>query len=262
MKYQNIFDSHAHYDARQFAPDRDELLQQLPAQGVCAAISCADSEKSCVRNLKLAEQYEYIYATCGVHPHNAKDTDWSTFAAKLRTYLAHPKCVAVGEIGLDYHYDFSPREVQRELFVRQLELAKALDLPVVVHEREAYADVLHLLQQYKPKGVLHCFSGSVEGAREILDLGMYIGLGGAVTFRNAKKPVAVAAAVPLDRLLLETDCPYMTPVPFRGKRNDSALIPYTAQVISSLHGVSVQELLDQTCDNACRLFGIARDVVI
>ena len=166
------------------------------------------------------------------------------------------KVVAVGEVGLDYHYDFSPRERQLEIFERQLILANKLDLPVIVHDREAHEDTMRLLIKHKPRGVVHCFSGSAEMAREIVKLGMYIGIGGAVTFKNAKKPVEVVEYLPLDRLLLETDAPYMTPVPFRGQRCDSAHIAYTAEKIAEIKGIDVQKLIDICNENAKRLFGI------
>ena len=164
--------------------------------------------------------------------------------------------VGIGEIGLDYHYDFSPRELQKEIFELQLKLSKELDLPVIVHDREAHEDTMTLLKKYRPKGVVHCFSGSVEMAREVLKLGMYIGLGGAVTFKNAKKPVAVAAATDIDRILLETDCPYMAPVPFRGMRCSSDMIAYSAQTIASVKNMDVQTLVDAATENTKRLFGI------
>ena len=165
-----------------------------------------------------------------------------------------PKVVAVGEIGLDYYWYTVPKDVQIKAFERQLVLANELDLPVIVHDREAHADTMMLLQKHRPRGVLHCFSGSVETMQEAVKLGFYIGLGGAVTFKNAKKPLAVAAAVPLDRLLLETDCPYMAPVPFRGKRNDSSLIAYVAETIAAVRGMEPQVLIDQCRENADRLF--------
>ena len=168
------------------------------------------------------------------------------------------KIVAVGEIGLDYHFaENPPREVQKSAFAAQLELAARYDLPVIIHDREAHADTLELLQKYRPRGVVHCFSGSVEMMREVLALGMYIGLGGAVTFKNAKMPLRVAAAVPLDRLLNETDCPYMAPVPCRGTRCDSSLIPYSAEVIATARGITAQEVLDAGCRNAQALFGVS-----
>jgi len=255
--YTAIFDSHAHYDDAAFDSDRDSVLTALPAQGVCGVLNCADSHESCLKTLELAGRYSYIYAACGVHPHNAENTDWCVFEGQLRGFLREERCVAVGEIGLDYHYDFSPREAQLDLFERQLRLALELDMPVVVHDREAHADCLRLLKLYRPKGVMHCYSGSVEMAEELIAFGMYLGLGGAVTFPNAKKPRTVAAWVPQDRLLLETDCPYMTPVPFRGKRNSSAWIPYTAEAIAALRGTDAQTILNITEENTCRLFGIS-----
>ena len=228
----NIFDSHAHYDSEAFNDDRKELLHALPSQGVCGIINCASDMASAITSLELADEFDFIYAACGVHPHEAEGCKQG-YIDVLRKLCSEEKCVAVGEIGLDYHYDFSPRDIQKKVFEEQIVLAKELDLPIIVHDREAHEDTLELLKKYKPKGVVHCFSGSVEMAKEIVKLGMYIGLGGAVTFKNARKPLEVAAYVPDDMLVIETDCPYMTPVPFRGKRCDSSYIPYTAEVIAS-----------------------------
>ena len=248
-----IFDSHAHYNDEAFAEDRDALLASLPAQGVVGVINCATDLPTCEETLALAAQYPFLYAACGVHPHEAaaQPADW---LARIRDYCKRPKCVAVGEIGLDYHYDFSPRDVQQAFFAAQLELANALELPVIVHDRESHEDTLRLLRQYRPQGVVHCFSGSAEMAKECVALGLYIGLGGATTFKNARKPLEVAAAVPADRLLIETDCPYMTPVPFRGSRNDSSYIPYAAQAIAAARGTTPEAVLTQTRANANRLF--------
>ena len=251
-----IIDTHAHYDDEQFAPDRAELLTALPEQGVSRVISCGCDVESSLFNRELCRQYGYIFFAAGLHPENLegctqKDLD------EIEAILTDEKCVAVGEIGLDYHWMSSTKEKQRAFFEAQLELANRLGLPVIVHDREAHADTLELLQKYKPRGVVHCFSGSVEMAREVLKLGMYIGLGGAVTFKNAVKPVEVAAMVPDDRLLVETDAPYMTPVPFRGKRCDSRHIAYTAERLAGIRGVDTQDLLDKTCQNAKDLFGIA-----
>ena len=251
----NIFDSHAHYDSDAFDADRKELLSALPEQGVCGIINCGSDMASSLKSLELADEFDYIYAACGVHPHEAEDCKQG-YISVLEKFCKEKKCVAVGEIGLDYHYDFSPRDIQQRVFEEHLILAKELDLPVIIHDREAHEDTLNLLKKYKPKGVVHCFSGSVEMAKEIVKLGMYIGLGGAVTFKNARKPREVAEYVPADRLLIETDCPYMTPVPFRGKRCDSSFIPYTAEVIAEVRGVTPQEILDLTKANANKLFGL------
>jgi TatD DNase family protein len=253
----NIFDSHAHYDDEAFNDDRADVIAGLPAQGICGVVNCGSNKDSSLSSLKLSETYSYFYAACGIHPHNAGDAQIMDFLQELPRLTAHEKCVAIGEIGLDYHYDFSPREVQNSIFEKQLILAVELDMPVIVHDREAHEDMLRLLRKYKPRGVMHCFSGSTETAAEIVKLGMYIGLGGAVTFKNAKKPLEAARFVPAERLLIETDCPYMAPVPYRGKRCDSAMIPYTAQVIAGIRGVDTQSLLDLTAKNAKDLFATA-----
>jgi TatD DNase family protein len=210
---------------------------------------------SSLTSLELADGFDFIYAACGVHPHEAEGCKQG-YLPVLKKLCSEEKCVAVGEIGLDYHYDFSPRDVQQKVFEQQLVLAKELDLPVIVHDREAHEDTLNLLKKYKPRGVVHCFSGSAEMAKEIVKLGMYIGLGGAVTFKNARKPREVAAEVPADKLLIETDCPYMTPVPHRGERCDSSYIPFTASVLAEVRGVTAQEILDLTKKNAEELFGV------
>ena len=251
----NIFDSHAHYDSEAFNDDRKELLSALPLQGVCGIINCGSDMASSLKSLELADEFDFVYAACGIHPHEAEGCK-DGYLAVLKKLCGEAKCVAVGEIGLDYHYDFSPRDIQQRVFEEQLVLAKELDLPVIIHDREAHEDTLNLLKKYKPKGVVHCFSGSVEMAKEIVKLGMYIGLGGAVTFKNARKPREVAEYVPSEMLLIETDCPYMTPVPFRGKRCDSSFIPYTAEVIAEARGVTPQEILDLTRVNANKLFGL------
>ena len=219
-----IFDTHAHYDAEQFDDDRDLVLTDLPEQGVCAVIQCATDPNSIQKSLALAEQYPYIRVAVGIHPEAVAQAtpDWMDI---LRKAAAHPSVCAIGEIGLDYYWkDNAPREVQLDWCRKQIELAKELDLPVIFHDREAHEDTLRLLQEMRPRGVLHCFSGSVEMMREIVALGMYVGLGGAATFKNARKPVEVAAALPADRLLLETDAPYMAPVPCRGRRCTSFMI--------------------------------------
>ena len=253
--YKNIFDTHAHYDDSRFDEDRDELLSSLCSKGVTNIINCGCDYKSCLTTLELAEKYDFVYAALGVHAHEAEEATEEDFR-KIKELYSHKKVVAVGEIGLDYHYDFSPRERQTEVFERQIVLAKELDLPIIVHDRESHEDTMKLLKKYRPKGVVHCFSGSVEMAKEIVKLGMYIGLGGAVTFKNARKPLEVAEYLPMEYLLLETDAPYMTPVPFRGQRCDSSHIAYTAEKIAEVKGMDVQELIDRCNENSRRLFGI------
>ncbi len=251
--YQNIFDSHAHYDDEKFDPDRAEIIESLPEKGVCHVVNIACDMPSCETGIALTEAYPFFYCSVGVHPHAA-----SSFIPGdldiLAGYTSRSKVAAIGEIGLDYHYDFSPRDVQKQVFEAQLGLACDLGFPVVIHDREAHADTMELLKKYRPKGIVHCYSGSAEMAKEILKLGMYLGFGGAVTFKNARKTLEAAAAVPLDRLLVETDCPYMSPVPFRGQRCDSAMISHTAERLAELHGIPAQELLDRTCENAERVY--------
>ncbi len=253
--YGNIFDTHAHYDDSRFDDDRSALLSSLREKGVSHIINCGCDLKSSVATVELTEKYDFIYAAVGVHAHEAEEATEGDLE-KIGQLYNHKKVVAVGEIGLDYHYDFSPREKQLEIFEKQLLIANELDLPVIVHDREAHEDTMNLLKKYKPKGVIHCFSGSVEMAKEAVRLGMYIGIGGAVTFKNAKKPVEVVEYLPIDRLLLETDAPYMTPVPFRGQRCDSSHIAYTAEKISKIKGTDVQALIDLCNENAKKLFSI------
>ena len=206
--------------------------------------------------MQSAQKYDYIYAAAGVHPESV-DTNPADYLETVRKAISeNPKIRAVGEIGLDYHYDGYDREKQIKLFREQLELARELDMPVIVHSRDACEDTLVLLREFKPKGVVHCFSGSAETAREIIRLGMYIGFTGVLTFKNAKKALRALAEVPLDRLLLETDCPYMAPVPFRGKRCDSSMIAYTAQKAAEIKGIPVDELLEITCRNGMALYNI------
>ena len=251
-----IFDSHAHYDAEQFDDDRDAVLTALPAQGVCAVIQCATDPESIKKSLKMAEQYPYIRVAVGIHPEFVSQATPEWLDA-VRSAAAHPLVCAIGEIGLDYYWEENaPREVQVDWCRRQIELAMELDLPVIFHDREAHEDTFHLLREYRPRGVVHCFSGSAEMARQLTDLGLYIGLGGAATFKNARKPIEVAESIPLDRLLLEPDAPYMAPVPLRGKRCDSAMIAHTAARIAEVRGMSVDALLDATRANANRLFGL------
>ena len=252
----NIFDSHAHYDSEQFDSDRDRFLTELPKSGVRYVMTVGDTIESSRRAVSLAERHGYIYAAAGIHPHEAKTTP-DDMEAQIREIISNcSKVRAVGEIGLDYHYVFSPREKQRSVFERQLLLAKELDLPVIIHDREAHADTMELLYKYRPRGVVHCYSGSAEMAREIIELGMYIGFTGAVTFPKARRAIEALSVIDINRLLVETDCPYMAPVPLRGKRSDSSMIVHTAAVMAQVKGIDTQNLLDSTCRNACAVFGI------
>ena len=251
-----IFDSHAHYDDAAFDADRDALLERLPGLGVCNVINVGADLDGCEASVSLAARYPYFYAGVGIHPECAAGLP-DDYLSRLDALTQKPKVVAIGEIGLDYHFeDMAPREVQRRVFEAQLLLALKWDLPVIVHDREAHADTLELLKKHRPRGVVHCFSGSVEMMREVVGLRMYIGMGGVVTFKNARVPVEVAKALPLDRLLTETDAPYLAPEPLRGKRCDSSMIVYSAARIAELRGVSAQEILAAGRHNAEKLFHI------
>lgn len=250
----NIFDAHAHYDDKWFDDDRSALLSSLTQNGVSYVVNAAVDLETAETAISYAETYPHVYACAGIHPENLEGLP-ADYLERLTELLRHPRVVALGEIGLDYHWDI-PRDVQNRVFEEQLLLARELDVPVVIHDREAHGDVMALVRKYQPKGLMHCYSGSVEMLKEVLKLGMSISLGGTVTFKNARVPVEVAAAVPLDRLLLETDAPYLSPVPYRGKRNDSTNIAYTAARIAEIRGMDAQELIDLTTENAKRLYGI------
>ncbi len=253
-----LFDTHAHYDDERFDEDRDALLASLPEKGVELVINCASDMPSSKTSIALAEKYPYIYAAVGVHPHEAKSLTDADIE-ELRALSAHEKVVAIGEIGLDYHYDFSPRELQRNAFARQLALARETALPFVVHEREAIGDCLDILKSEgigERCGVMHCFSGSRETAKILLDMGMYLSVGGPVTFKNNVKTVDMVAYAPLERLFIETDSPYLTPVPHRGKRNDSGYVRHVVEKIAEIKGISVDEVIEATANNAKKFFGI------
>lgn len=250
-----IFDSHAHYDDKRFDPDREEVLARLPDQGVSFVMNAASDLESAAAGLELAQRFPHLWCAAGIHPHEAAQAP-ADYPDRLKELLRRPKVMALGEIGLDYHYDFSPREIQRKLFEEQLILARELELPVIIHDREAHPDTLALLRRYRPKGVVHCFSGSAEMAREVTALGLYVGFTGVLTFQNAKKPLEALRAVPPELLLMETDAPYMAPHPFRGKRCDSSLLPWVAERMARELGMEPQAVVELTAANAKRLFGI------
>ncbi len=252
-----IFESHAHYDSEQFHEDREELLNAMPENGVGTIINCGASWDSVTEVVELAEKYPFIYAAVGLHPDEVGDLNEERFEF-VRSQCRKEKVVAVGEIGLDYYWDNESHDVQKKWFIRQLELARELDLPVIIHSRDAAADTLEIMKDHAQglRGVIHCFSYSKELAREYVKMGFHIGVGGVVTFKNGKKLKEIVEEIPLDRILLETDCPYLAPVPFRGKRNSTLYIPYIAQEIADLKGISYEEVVAQTEKNGKILFGI------
>ncbi|MCI5802089.1 MAG: TatD family hydrolase [Oscillospiraceae bacterium] len=252
--YRHIFDSHAHYNGRDFE-DRDELIPHLFANGVCGVMDVASSMRSTRRTVELTARYDGMYSAIGVHPCEVGEMSEADY--ELLRELSHlPKVKAIGEIGLDYHWDDVAPEVQKLHFERQLQLAKELDLPVIIHSREAAQDTFDLLKKYRPRGVVHCYSGSAAMAEELLRLGLYIGFTGVITFKNARRAVESAQVVPLDRLLIETDCPYMAPEPHRGKRCDSSMLEFTGTRLAQIKEISPQELFDRTAENARALFEI------
>ena len=254
----HIFDSHAHYDDPRFNEDRETLLAAMAGHGVEKIMNIGNTTQANLAGIALAEQYPFIHCTVGIHPDQAPEMQ-PGYLDLLAQQSRHPKVHAIGEIGLDYFYDdASPREVQRRVFEEQLALAKDLALPVVIHNRDAHQDTLELLKKYRPKGIMHCFSGSAELAQEVVRLGMYVGFTGVITFKNARKAVEAAAAVPLERLLVETDCPDMAPEPYRGKRCDSTMLHRMVEKLGELKGISPQEMADITWENACRVYGISQ----
>ena len=252
-----IFESHAHYDSEQFDEDRHELLMSMPENGVGTIINSGANWDSVTEVVEMAAKYPFMYAAVGVHPDEVGDLNDERFEY-LKSQCQKDKVVAVGEIGLDYYWDNESHDVQKKWFIKQLELARELDLPVIIHSRDAAADTLEIMKEYGQglRGVIHCFSYSIELAREYVKMGYYIGIGGVVTFKNGRKLKEIAAEIPLERILLETDCPYLAPVPFRGKRNCSAYISYVAQEIANLKGISYEEVVAQTEKNGKELFQI------
>lgn len=251
-----IFDTHTHYDDEQFDADREELLCSMHTQNVGTILNVGASLEGCRASVKLAARYDFIYAALGVHPDDVGKLDEAFLTWMRDEARRNPKVVAIGEIGLDYHWDVEPRAVQQKWFVRQIDLARELDLPFAVHSRDAAKDTFDLICEHAKgmRGVLHCFSYSPEMALDYVKRGFYIGLGGVVTFKNAKKAKEVAAAVPLEKILLETDCPYMAPTPHRGKRNQSGYLDLVAEQIAGIKGISKEQVIAQTEANAKELF--------
>ena len=251
-----IFDTHAHYDDKAFDEDREVLLKSLPEKGVVGIVNAAADLSSSQLSVKLAEKYPYIYAAVGIHPENLENLGDDYISELEKMVTENKKVVAVGEIGLDYHFRKDNKARQTEVFEAQVQLAKKLDLPVIVHDRDAHGDCLKVLENLRPKGIVHCFSGSLEMAKQVVDLGMYIGVGGVLTFKNAKTLLEVVSQIPLEKMVLETDAPYLAPVPMRGKRCDSSMIKYAAQKIAQLKGLSARRVYEVTLQNALKIFKI------
>ncbi|MGG2085603.1 TatD family hydrolase [Priestia aryabhattai] len=253
-----LFDTHVHLNAEQYEDDLQEVINRALEKGVQNMVVVGFDEPTIKKAIHIAETYEFIYASVGWHPVDAIDmTD--EHLAWIEELAQHPKVVALGEMGLDYHWDKSPKEVQKDVFRRQIRLARKVNLPIIIHNRDATEDVVTILKEEHVEevgGIMHCFTGSIEVAKQCMDMNMYISFGGPVTFKNAKKPKEVAAELPLDKLLIETDCPYLTPHPFRGKRNEPGYVSYVAEQIAELKGITYEELADITTANAKKLFGI------
>ncbi|WP_028390531.1 TatD family hydrolase [Bacillus cihuensis] len=253
-----LFDTHVHLNDKQFDEDLEEVIQRTKETGVSNMVVVGFDRPTIIRAMELVEKYDFIYAAVGWHPVDAvdmtdEDLNW------IEDLASHPKIVAIGEMGLDYHWDKSPKDIQKDVFRKQIKLAKKVKLPIIIHNREATADIVEILKEenaHEVGGIMHCFSGSPEIAKECLEMNFYISLGGPVTFKNAKKPKEVAAEIPLDRLLIETDCPYLAPHPFRGKRNEPAYVKLVAEQIAEIKEITFEEVAEATTRNAKKLFGI------
>lgn len=255
-----LFDTHVHLNAEQYKEDIEEVIERAQEADVERMVVVGFDRPTIEKAIELIEKYDFLYASVGWHPVDAIDmTDEDL--VWLEELTDHPKVVALGEMGLDYHWDKSPQDIQKEVFRKQIQLAKKVKLPIIIHNREATQDIVDILKEEEAGevgGIMHCFSGSVETARECVDMNFYISLGGPVTFKNAKKPKEVAAGIPLDKLLIETDCPYLAPHPYRGKRNEPAYVKLVAEQVAELKGISYEEVAQVTTENACKLFNIER----
>lgn len=252
------FDTHAHLDDNRFKGDQDAVIRRAREVGVELIVNVGYNLSSALNTLELTQKYEFIYGAVGMHPHEAQDLNEESLA-QLRLLAQKPRVVAIGEIGLDYYYDLSPRDVQQTVFREMISLAQEVQLPIIIHDREAHEDTLRIVKEERAEeigGVFHCYSGSLPLAQEIVELGFYLALGGALTFKNARKAVEVVRAIPLEYLLIETDCPYLTPVPYRGKRNEPAYVGQVAQAIAEIKGMPVAEVARVTLENGKRLFGL------
>jgi TatD DNase family protein len=251
-----IFDTHAHYDSGAFNADRDEILSSMPETNVGLIVDPGCDLKSSLDSISLAEKYAFVYAAVGWHPEDMDKLSDESFS-EMAKLITHPKCVAVGEIGLDYYWDTEHKQEQKDLFIRQIELALDLDKPVIVHDREAHGDSFDIVSRYPNlRGVFHCYSGSREMAEQLLKNGWYLGFDGPITYKNARKSIEVLEMCPLDRIVIETDSPYLTPVPNRGKRNDSSNLKYVIEKIAEIKGMAAAEVEQIAFENGRRLYGI------
>ncbi len=254
-----LFDTHVHLNDEQYNEDVNEVIERAQREGVSHMVVVGFDRKTIEKAMHLVENYDFLYAAIGWHPVDAidmkeEDLNW------IEELSSHPKVVALGEMGLDYHWDKSPHEIQKEVFRKQIRLAKRVKLPIVIHNREATQDIVDILREENAQevgGIMHCFSGSAETAKECVEMNFYISLGGPVTFKNAKKPKEVAKEIPLDRLLIETDCPYLAPHPYRGKRNEPAFVKLVAEQIAEIKEISLEQVASKTMDNAKKLFRIS-----
>lgn len=253
-----LFDSHAHLDGDRFDRDREKIIENFKEDGIEMIVNPGADIASSVKSVSLSKKHKNIYAAVGIHPHDANTMNENTIEI-LRELAQNEKVVAIGEIGLDYHYDNSPRDIQKKWFREQIKLAKELDLPIIIHDRDAHEDTYNILKEENDdrlRGIMHCYQSSLEMSQQFIDLGFYISLAGPVTFKKAKTPKEVAAGVPLDRLLIETDSPYLTPTPNRGKRNEPAYVCYVAGMIAELKGIPYDDVVKQTNENAKKIFQI------
>lgn len=253
-----LFDTHAHLDDERFDEDRESVIKQCTEDGVDLILNAGSNIETSVKSISLSKEYPFIYAAVGVHPHDASSMDENT-AGVIASLAENKKVRAIGEIGLDYHYDFSSRDVQQKRFIEQIDLARQLKLPIIVHDREAHGDVMEIFKKASIEqvgGVVHSFSGSAEMAKECLRMGLYLSIGGPVTFQNSRKTVEAVREIPLDMLLIETDSPYLTPVPHRGKRNYPGYVRLVAEKVAEIKGISFEEVAQGTMENGKRLFGI------
>ena len=253
-----LFDTHAHYDDERFNEDRYDVINKAHESGILYILNASSNIATAVESIALTQAFSFVYAAVGIHPHNVQQIKSDTIAT-LADFASDNKVVAIGEIGLDYYYDSSPREIQRHWFAMQISLARNLKLPIIVHNRDAHEDIMKVIKNENARdvgGVFHCYTGSIEMARELLNNNFLISIGGAVTFKNAKKLIEVVKYVPLDRLLIETDCPYLTPEPHRGKRNDSSYIRLVAEKIAEIRAIEFDEVAKVTTESAKKLFKI------